>query len=505
MSDSSKNKIDISASGTVSVKEREAVQLWEKALKPLLLLCNDQSCTGVKKKLLKKLLEQTKGTRESYKEDFDETVDGVSQTIEKKLDDVQNILRFRWVMHKVRARLQGHYLGGNQSGGVATEEYRQAAKKLSGGSSGIPVLTHFFSDGSAEAQRYADNFAPGCLNLNEDMLKSIGILLPPSSPSSATTNTSLNNRILSDYGIYKLMKEMSLLGGSTGASSAANWVKLYRQWSTEKPYHKGFSDDPQKNVLAAIMTEYSYLMCASFQQIVFWKLCCSVPHPNAPGVATGDGTGPAGVGLGLVEPHRFKKAPVKQVGRIAAKAREYAEEYAKKIKQEEDTLREDTLSDKEDALREKELQSLKAELTAPGRVLDTFRCSLTIEDPLQMLNVVEAFKACTLDNDGMVCYRMKNLHHQNATVHGGYRDIKCNMLFRTKVRVGVGMVSSSMVVSPTGGDSHTQGHHQDTQVLDSQGELREVTMIGEVILIFKKILDLKKHMHLVYAIKRGDY
>ena len=89
----------------------------------------------------------------------------------------------------------------------------------------------------------------------------------------------------------------------------------------------------------------------------------------------------------------------------------------------------------------------------------------------RMMQLYSFFCAATLQGDGIQALRCKNEHNPNAhSTGGGYRDMKFNLLYQSK---------------------KIQGKTGRT--------------IIEVQIILQSFLEVKKKMHAVYRIDRGDF
>jgi ankyrin repeat protein len=141
----------------------------------------------------------------------------------------------------------------------------------------------------------------------------------------------------------------------------------------------------------------------------------------------------------------YKVAPVKKYERIVVKAKQY---HA--------------------AGRLPETAAGAAE--AAGRVIDIQRCSLEADDAAMAMKAVALLKGATLAEHGMRPLRCKNGFNAAAESAGGYRDVKLNMLFQAK---GVPGAAGRAVV--------------------------------EIQVILKAYLTVKKRMHAVYRLDRGDF
>jgi hypothetical protein len=146
-----------------------------------------------------------------------------------------------------------------------------------------------------------------------------------------------------------------------------------------------------------------------------------------------------------VEGACFKDAPLKGYERIAVKAAQYHTE-----------------------------ESLPATPAGAGaaaaRVIDIVRCSFEVPSAQSALALCAWLDAATLEQHGVLALRRKNGFHQDAPSAGGYRDIKYNLLY------------------------------QSQSVAGSMGRV-----IVEVQIIVEAYLKVKKKMHAVYRIARGDF
>jgi hypothetical protein len=142
----------------------------------------------------------------------------------------------------------------------------------------------------------------------------------------------------------------------------------------------------------------------------------------------------------------YKRAPLKRYERIRQKALEYFFEL--KLK-----------------------RTVGGMANAVGRVVDIIRCSFVVPTAYEMMQLYNFFCAATLQEDGVQALRCKNEHNPNAhSTGGGYRDMKFNLLYQSK---------------------KIQGKTGRT--------------IIEVQIILKSFLEVKKKMHAVYRIDRGDF
>eukprot|EP00397_Hematodinium_sp_SG-2012_P013458 GEMP01013665.1.p1 GENE.GEMP01013665.1~~GEMP01013665.1.p1 ORF type:complete len:892 (+),score=202.16 GEMP01013665.1:205-2880(+) len=98
-------------------------------------------------------------------------------------------------------------------------------------------------------------------------------------------------------------------------------------------------------------------------------------------------------------------------------------------------------------------------------IIDTVRCCVSIPTADALLQTLGAIKNARLGKDKLEMRRIKNGHHPEAESVGGYRDVKVNLL------------------------------------VDFNG----VRLLTEVQLVFDRVLEIKHHMHLLYACDRGDY
>lgn len=243
-----------------------------------------------------------------------------------------------------------------------------------------------------------------------------------STASSSTTIKEPNNgnappKLYDDFELWQILRSKMHL------FRAKDFIQFYSKNAGAGQKGPGFADDPQKNVYAALLVHFTEKLSKPFQDTVEQIALKKIGLPAS----------------------QFKLAPVKKISRILVKGQEYHGE----------NLDEYVTG-----------QPVPHEAFGVGQVLDTFRCSFTIYSPTEMVKVISVLKTLTLEKDHLQMYRLKNLHNQDASVIGGYRDVKANLIFR-----------------------HSDG----------------TTMLGEVICIFKEIVEMKKHMHLLYMCDRGDF
>ena len=142
---------------------------------------------------------------------------------------------------------------------------------------------------------------------------------------------------------------------------------------------------------------------------------------------------------------RFKEAPLKGFDRVAVKTADYHQEMG--------------------------LPDTPAGAgAAAARVIDIVRCSFEVPSATAALALCAWLNAATLQEHGVCALRRKNGFHADAPSAGGYRDIKYNLLYQ----------------SPT--------------VAGAMGRA-----IVEVQIIVEAYLKVKKKMHAVYRIDRGDF
>ena len=141
----------------------------------------------------------------------------------------------------------------------------------------------------------------------------------------------------------------------------------------------------------------------------------------------------------------FKDAPLKGYERIAVKAAEYHAE--------------ESLPD-----------TPAGAGTAAARVIDIVRCSFEVPSAQSALALCAWLDAATLEQHGVRALRRKNGFHADAPSAGGYRDVKYNLLY------------------------------QSPSVAGAMGRV-----IVEVQIIVEAYLKVKKKMHAVYRIDRGDF
>jgi hypothetical protein len=142
---------------------------------------------------------------------------------------------------------------------------------------------------------------------------------------------------------------------------------------------------------------------------------------------------------------KFRDAPLKNYERVIVKAEQYHAEL-------------------------KLPQTPEGAGAAVARVIDIVRCSFEVPDAQSALAICTWLDAATLEKHGLLALRRKNGFHEQAETSGGYRDIKYNLLF--------------------------QSHSVD-------GAAGRV--IAEVQILVVAYLRVKKKMHAVYRIARGDF
>ena len=141
----------------------------------------------------------------------------------------------------------------------------------------------------------------------------------------------------------------------------------------------------------------------------------------------------------------YKEAPLKKYERIVVKAQQY--HAAGKLP-----------------------KTAAGAAEAVGRVIDIQRCSLEVADAATAMAVVQKLKSATLAEHGMRPLRCKNGFNAAAESTGGYRDVKLNMIFQAK---------------------------------DVPGAAGRAVV--EIQVILKQYLAVKKRMHAVYRLDRGDF
>jgi hypothetical protein len=141
----------------------------------------------------------------------------------------------------------------------------------------------------------------------------------------------------------------------------------------------------------------------------------------------------------------FKDAPLKGYDRVAVKAAQYHQEMG--------------------------LPDTPAGAGAgASRVIDIVRCSFEVPSATAALALCAWLDAATLAEHGVRALRRKNGFHTDAPSAGGYRDVKYNLLF------------------------------QSSTVAGAMGRA-----IVEVQIIVAAYLKVKKKMHAVYRVDRGDF
>eukprot|EP00947_MAST-08B_sp_MAST-8B-sp1_P004124 g4124.t1 len=109
-------------------------------------------------------------------------------------------------------------------------------------------------------------------------------------------------------------------------------------------------------------------------------------------------------------------------------------------------------------------------LQGVGRVVDIQRCSLCVRDAEAAVAVFAALDAATVSHDQLLPLRRKSGFAAEAEAVGGYRDVKYNMRFQSKEVPGL-----------------------------------EGSAVVEIQIILQSYLDVKKRMHAIYRVNRGDY
>ena len=107
---------------------------------------------------------------------------------------------------------------------------------------------------------------------------------------------------------------------------------------------------------------------------------------------------------------------------------------------------------------------------AAARVVDIVRCSFEVPSASAALALCAWLDAATLAQHGVLALRRKNGFHPDAPTAGGYRDVKYNLLF------------------------------QSPSVAGALGRA-----VVEVQIIVEAYLKVKKKMHAVYRVARGDF
>jgi hypothetical protein len=141
----------------------------------------------------------------------------------------------------------------------------------------------------------------------------------------------------------------------------------------------------------------------------------------------------------------FKAAALKGFPRIATKAKEYHRELSLP-------------------------QTPAGAGAAVARVIDIIRCSFEAPSAQAAMKISARLDAATQEQHGVRAMRRKNGFNMDAVTAGGYRDIKYNLLFQ-----------SSSVRGPEG------------------------RVIVEVQILIGSYLEVKKKMHAIYRIDRGDF
>ena len=177
----------------------------------------------------------------------------------------------------------------------------------------------------------------------------------------------------------------------------------------------------------------------------FWRHVCSLQSMARHKVLNDEFHHHIKTALDGVAGAHFKDAPLKGYERIAMKAQEYHWENGFP-------------------------DSPQGASQAAACVIDIVRCSFEVPSAQSALELVAWFDAATMEEHGVLALRRKNGFHPDAPSAGGYRDVKYNLLFQ----------------SPT--------------IPGAFGRA-----IVEVQIIVEAYLNVKKKMHAVYRIDRGDF
>ena len=114
--------------------------------------------------------------------------------------------------------------------------------------------------------------------------------------------------------------------------------------------------------------------------------------------------------------------------------------------------------------------------------------------------VFQAIEAATLEDDSLQVVRRKNGFAPEAEAVGGYRDVKYNLLFQSRGKAGVGLGHGR-------GQGQAGSHSRGTVAAGTGGAPGPSprTAVVEVQVILMSYLDVKKRMHAIYRVHRGDF
>jgi len=177
----------------------------------------------------------------------------------------------------------------------------------------------------------------------------------------------------------------------------------------------------------------------------FWRHVCSLQSMARHKVLNDEFHHHIKTALDGVAGAHFKDAPLKGYERIAVKAQEYHWENGFP-------------------------DSPQGAGQAAACIIDIVRCSFEVPTAQAALALVARLDAATLVQHGVVALRRKHGFHPDAPSAGGYRDVKYNLLY------------------------------QSPSVAGAMGRV-----IVEVQIIVEAYLKVKKKMHAVYRIDRGDF
>jgi hypothetical protein len=177
----------------------------------------------------------------------------------------------------------------------------------------------------------------------------------------------------------------------------------------------------------------------------FWRHVCALQSVARHEVLNGEFHEHIREKLHGMEGALFKSAPLKGYDRVAVKAAEYHDEMGC-------------------------ADTPAGAGAAAARVVDIVRCSFEVPSASAALALCAWLDAATLAQHGVLALRRKNGFHPDAPTVGGYRDVKYNLLF------------------------------QSPSVAGALGRA-----VVEVQIIVEAYLKVKKKMHAVYRVARGDF
>lgn len=487
-------------------KKSASLLLWEHGIAPLLDLCGRQLCLGPKKDLLQRLLQQSRGaSRDFYRDSFTKKVEGNFSLLTDSLAELQQEL-VAVAEERVKPGDAVHFCFSSSAEdeftleGCGVENARQACLELL---YGIPPEQYFDvpvgANSSVVASASSRRAERGSLTAR---LTGRGNKAAPKTPGSKTNSGScagaenagpglgaaaasvqrldnfcaacLNVPVRRDHNLSTAEAYQLLVHDLKIASDARELIDFYRVASKNDAC---FREDPAGKLYGAILAHFSAQADEAFSQAVRKKLVVdgtTAPSSSAlPSSSSGamsfSGAGPPSAvpPAPFLRPNQFKRAPVKKLPRILVKGAEYQLEHD---------------SSSSDMIKAAGREDLHRDgFGGVQHVLDTFRCSFTLENPQELVRAVRILKAFSLKNDGLQLYRLKNMHSRkilHEQTSGGYRDVKANVVF-------------TLPKKPGGGPDAAAG--------------TTLRMVGEVILILRPVMELKKHMHLLYKCQRGDF